>query len=339
MSAIAFARTTSGRNITIAAGGVVLILIIGLFIMATKASGSFATIEAEQGTLAGGAVVGSDGAASAGKFLQFAAASSTPTTPPPTTAGDLSDPAKRQIAMMLVSSAENSSLDWKAQYGYIEYNVEGDATDNRGYTGGLVGFTSKNGDMLSTVQYYNTIAPNNILSKYISALTKAQDTSSQTGLGTAFINDWKTAAKDVKFQQAQDHEVDTGYFTPSLNQAKADKVGVLGQLIYYDAMVMHGPGDDSSSFGGIRTAALKKAKSPAQGGNETTYLNAFLDVRKAAMLAEEDHTDTTRVDTEQRTFLKNGNLTLALPLSWSTYGDPYSLTQAMLDKYMSTGKF
>ncbi|NUP43112.1 MAG: chitosanase, partial [Streptomyces sp.] len=28
----------------------------------------------------------------------------------------LDDPAKKEIAMKLVSSAENSSLDWKAQY-------------------------------------------------------------------------------------------------------------------------------------------------------------------------------------------------------------------------------
>src|SRR5947207_1146360 len=31
----------------------------------------------------------------------------------------LDDPAKKEIAMQLVSSAENSSLDWKAQYQYI----------------------------------------------------------------------------------------------------------------------------------------------------------------------------------------------------------------------------
>ncbi|HUO10326.1 MAG TPA: chitosanase [Phycisphaerae bacterium] len=36
----------------------------------------------------------------------------------------LRDSASKEIAMQLVSAAENSSLDWKAQYGYIEYNVE-----------------------------------------------------------------------------------------------------------------------------------------------------------------------------------------------------------------------
>ena len=47
------------------------------------------------------------------------------------------DPVKKEIAMRLISSAENSSLNWRAQYGYIE-----DIDDGRGYTGGIVGFCS-----------------------------------------------------------------------------------------------------------------------------------------------------------------------------------------------------
>ncbi|MFE2103913.1 chitosanase, partial [Streptomyces sp. NPDC059468] len=38
----------------------------------------------------------------------------------PAAAPGLDDPAKKETAMRLVSSAENSSLDWKAQYKYIE---------------------------------------------------------------------------------------------------------------------------------------------------------------------------------------------------------------------------
>jgi chitosanase len=88
---------------------------------------------------------------------------------------------------------------------------------------------------------------------------------------------------------------------------------------------MHGPGSDRVSFGGIRQTAMRKAKTPAQGGNETTYLNAFLDARKAAMLTEAAHHDTSRVDTGQRVFLKAGNLDLDPPLSWKVYGDSYSI--------------
>ncbi|MBL1286330.1 chitosanase, partial [Streptomyces sp. For3] len=43
----------------------------------------------------------------------------------------LDDPAKKDIAMRLMSSAENSTLDWKAQYAYVE-----DIGDGRGYTAG-----------------------------------------------------------------------------------------------------------------------------------------------------------------------------------------------------------
>jgi chitosanase len=110
-----------------------------------------------------------------------------------------------------------------------------------------------------------------------------------------------------------------------VQQAKADGLRALGQFAYYDAIVMHGPGDDGVSFGGIRKTAMSHAKTPAQGGNEVTYLNAFLDARKAAMLTEAAHDDTSRVDTEQRVFLQAGNLDLRPPLNWKTYGDSYTI--------------
>ncbi|QUQ65832.1 chitosanase [Kutzneria sp. CA-103260] len=234
--------------------------------------------------------------------------------------GDLNDPAKKEIAMELVSSAENSSLDWKAQYSYIE-----DIGDGRGYTAGIIGFCSGTGDMLELVQAYTDSEPDNVLAKYLPALKKVNGSDSHAGLGSAFVNDWKTAAKDSAFQTAQNNERDRVYFNPAVNQGKSDGLGALGQFIYYDAIVMHGPGDDGTSFGGIRKTALKKAKTPAQGGDETTYLNAFLDARKAAMKTEEAHSDTSRVDTEQRVFLNAGNLALNPPLRWKVYGDPYSI--------------
>ena len=233
---------------------------------------------------------------------------------------DLADPKKKEIAMELVSSAENSSLDWRAQYAYIE-----DIKDGRGYTAGIIGFCSGTGDMLELVQNYTDSKAGNVLAKYLPALRKVNGSASHSGLDPNFTRDWKTAAKDSAFQKAQDNERDTIYFNPAVNQAKADGLRALGQFIYYDAIVMHGPGEDSVSFGGIRKTAMKKAKTPAQGGNETTYLNAFLDARKAAMLTEAAHDDTSRVDTEQRKFLKEGNLDLNTPLSWKTYGDPYTI--------------
>lgn len=240
----------------------------------------------------------------------------------------LRDPAKKEIAMQLVSSAENSSLDWKSQYGYIEYNVERNAKENRGYTAGIIGFTSRTHDMLELVEHYEKAAPGNALSPYLAALKSVDGTSSRKGLGKPFERAWKEAAKDPKFREAQDHERDRVYFDPAVDQAQADGVHELGQFIYYDAIVMHGPGDDANSFGGIRATAMKKAKTPAQGGDETAYLNAFLDARRAAMRAEEGHQDTSRVDTMQRKFLSEGKLRLETPLEFKVYGDPYKIDAA-----------
>lgn len=237
----------------------------------------------------------------------------------------LRDPAKKEIAMRLVSAAENSSLDWRAQYAYIEWNVEHDEKENRGYTAGIIGFTSRTHDMLELVEYYQTLAKENPLTPFLPALRKVDGTRSREGLGKPFEEAWKAAAKDPKFQAAQDHERDRTYFDPAVDGAVKDGLHELGQFIYYDAIVMHGDGDDRGSFGGIRKAAMKRAKTPAQGGEEVAYLNAFLDARKAAMKAERGHQDTSRVDTMQRVFLEAGNLKLEPPLVFKVYGEAYRI--------------
>ncbi|NNN30793.1 chitosanase [Streptomyces sp. S3(2020)] len=232
----------------------------------------------------------------------------------------LDDPAKKEIAMQLVSSAENSSLDWKAQYQYIE-----DIGDGRGYTAGIIGFCSGTGDMLDLVELYADRRPGNVLAPYLPALRRVDGTDSHAGLDPNFPRDWRRAAQDQAFRQAQNDERDRVYFDPAVRQGKADGLRVLGQFAYYDAIVMHGDGTDPTSFRNIRGRALNRARPPAQGGNEVTYLNAFLDARVWAMKQEEAHSDTSRVDTAQRVFLRAGNLDLNPPLDWKVYGDSYHI--------------
>ncbi|MFS8201083.1 chitosanase [Streptomyces sp. CWNU-52B] len=238
----------------------------------------------------------------------------------PTAATGLDDPAKKEIAMKLVSSAENSSLDWQAQYEYIE-----DIGDGRGYTAGIIGFCSGTGDMLDLVELYTQRAPGNPLAGYLPALRRVDGTDSHEGLDPGYPDAWRRAAQDQAFEQAQNDERDRVYFGPAVQQGKADGIGTLGQFAYYDAIVMHGGGGDGTSFGGIRGRALEQAVPPAQGGDEVTYLNAFLDARVWAMKQEEAHEDTSRVDTAQRVFLRDGNLNLDPPLDWQVYGQDFHI--------------
>ncbi|MBV2356266.1 chitosanase [Streptomyces sp. J2-1] len=266
------------------------------------------------------AIVAALGAAASGVLLGAGRPASAHAAPRGAAAVGLDDPAKKEIAMKLVSSAENSSLDWKAQYQYIE-----DIGDGRGYTAGIIGFCSGTGDMLELVQLYADRRPGNVLAAYLPALRRVNGSDSHSGLDPNYPRDWRTAAQDGAFQQAQNDERDRVYFNPAVSYGKSDGLRALGQFAYYDALVMHGDGSDPVSFGGIRQRALRSARPPAQGGDERTYLNAFLDARTWAMRQEEAHSDTSRVDTEQRVFLNNGNLDLNTPLDWKVYGDPYHI--------------
>ena len=232
----------------------------------------------------------------------------------------LASPREKEIAMELVSSAENSTLDWRSAYSYIE-----DIGDGRGYTAGLIGFCSGTGDMLELVRSYVAAEPEDPLAPFLPALRRVNGSASHAGLGQPFVAAWRRAARDPTFRRLQMRELDRVYFDPAVRRARADGLGTLGQFIYYDAIVMHGPGASHGSFGWIRSRAMARSATPAEGGSEVAYLNAFLDVRRALMKTEAKHGDTSRIDDEQRVFLREGNLALRPPLVWHTYGDRYEI--------------
>jgi chitosanase len=234
----------------------------------------------------------------------------------------LSRPRKKEIAMRLVSSAENSMLDWRSAYSYIE-----DIGDDRGYTAGLIGFCSGTGDMLEIVVAYKREDRDNPLVRFLPALRRVNGTASHEGLGRPFVRAWKGAADDPVFRRLQRQERDRAYFNPAVRRAKGDGLSTLGQFIYYDAMVMHGPGTDAESFGGIRAVARELADTPSDGGSEVAYLHAFLDVRRGVMKAEAAHEDTSRIDDAQRRFLDERNWGLRPPLVRHVYGDRYEISR------------
>lgn len=230
----------------------------------------------------------------------------------------LAAPAQKELAQEIVASAENGTRDWRTAYGYVE-----DIGDGQGYTAGLIGFCTGTHDLLTLVEGYTRDHPDNGLARYLPALRRVDGTDSHAGLDPGFPAAWRAESEVPAFRAAQDAERDRVYFDPAVRRGRADGLGALGQFIYYDALVFHGPGTGPTSFGGIRARAVREARTPARGGDESAYLDAFLDARRLAMLTRHPGVDTSRVDTTQRRFLREGNLALRPPLRWQVYGETF----------------
>lgn len=230
----------------------------------------------------------------------------------------LAAPGTKELAQRIVASAEHSTLDWRGSYGLVE-----DIGDGCGYTAGIIGFCTATHDLLGLVEHYTRDHPDNGLARYLPALRAVDGTDSHEGLDPGFPAAWRAEARLPAFRRAQERERDEVYFEPAVRLAKLDGLGTLGQFVYYDAMVFHGPGIDGDGFYVLRERALERARTPARGGDERTYLDAFLDVRRAAMKERHSTLDTSRIDTAQRRWLDAGNLELRTPLSWQVYGESY----------------
>ncbi|WP_069169802.1 chitosanase [Streptomyces griseus] len=233
----------------------------------------------------------------------------------------LAAPRTKEIASRLVASAEASTLNWRGLYGAID-----DVGDGNGYTAGIIGFSSGTNDMLQLVEAYTEDHPDNPLAPFLPALRAVDGSDSHEGLDPGFTAAWREAAGDPAFRTAQDATRDRLYFDPAVRLAKLDGLGTLGQFLYYDAMVLHGPGVEANGFYGIRDAAMAQADTAAEGGDEETYLGAFLDAGRAAITARKVQRDTTRIDTAQRVFLSAGNLELEPPLVWRVYGEEFRIS-------------
>ncbi|WP_329618086.1 chitosanase [Streptomyces brevispora] len=230
----------------------------------------------------------------------------------------LDAPAMRELAWKLLATSESSTLDWRGQYATIRDN-----NDGTGYTAGIVGFCSGTHDMLKFVEAFTKDHPDSPLTHFVPALREVDGTGSHKGLDPGFTAAWKKSAADPAFRAAQDRIRDKQYFGPAVRLAKLDGLGTLGQFIYFDAMVLHGPGTAPDAFYGIRKAALAEADTVDEGGDEKVYLDAFLDAARAVMKSKKTQHDTSRIDTAQREFLYDGNLGMKPPLTWKMYGETF----------------
>ncbi len=262
----------------------------------------------------------------------------------PSGSTDIRHPVYQEMAFEITSTAENSTKDWTTSYSYIE-----DILDGRGYTGGLVGFTSGTGDMLELVEYYQTLRPSgNPLAAYIPGLEACAEFGdtvddaeygvdgggasdiAASELGSAFLTAWANAANtDPLFRQAQRDMRRSSYWDPALAAALADGVGGLGLALYYDTSVNHGPGVANSGDGSFtdirsRTTGTK----PVNGGNQRTWLRNFISVRSAVLTEWGDNPPDGRISVwNALTNPTTPNYDLAGTVSWSIYGEAFSMNR------------
>ena len=252
------------------------------------------------------------------------------------------DQTNKETALQITSTAENSTKDWTAAYAYIE-----DIRDGRGYTGGLVGFTTATSDMLQLVRQYVAEQPGSTLAPYLPGLEACADRGETVDnadygtygggasdiaarrLGPPFLAAWADAANhDPVFRKVQRDLRDAMYWEPALAAAAADGVGLLGLALYYDTAVNHGPGVADSgdgSFDDIRSRTI--GATPARRGSESAWLRAWLSCRIAVLTEWGDNPPDGRIALF-RGLLATGNLTLTTPFTWSVYGDTFTLSAA-----------
>ncbi|QAY17139.1 chitosanase [Streptomyces phage Madamato] len=275
--------------------------------------------EIVSGPLGSGTVIGT------GAALTWAPGSS------PLATVDIRQPVCQEMAFELNATAENSTTDWTTSYNYIE-----DIGDDRGYTAGLVGFTSATGDMLVLIQNYANEYPGNALEGYIPGLEQCAaigygpDAASAAAnyLGAAFMTAWiNEADTQPGFRKVQRDMRKSIYWDDCLVQALADEVGPLGLAIHYDILVNHGVGTDSQSYGGIIAAArASSTPPPSAGGDEAAYLTKLCDLRDAVLVDWGDYNPNGR-SSMFRSLINGGKLELLGLITWSVYTDPFSFNR------------
>ncbi|KAJ1965917.1 hypothetical protein GGI12_000438 [Dipsacomyces acuminosporus] len=194
----------------------------------------------------------------------------------------------KSIAFQITNIYENGNTSF--HYDYCE-----DIKDGRGFTSGIVGFTTATADAWVVIQEYHRLTGGkDAMAKYDAILQRlAKSGSDSTSDLSGYCDTWKAlGSSDAKFRAAQDKIRDDMYFDPA--QKYADRLGLRlsitqGQL--YDTGVQHGTGSSSDSLGNLIKLTSDSFSSDAPGASNSTldingkkvdeivWLKKFLEIR------------------------------------------------------------
>jgi chitosanase len=241
---------------------------------------------------------------------------------------DLTPDQSRRV-QELTTAFENGTIEF--QYDYIE-NLH----DGRGFTAGRVGFCTGTGDLLSLVEDFTSVKPQNPLAPFLPELrrlsqanTDAGDTDGLPG----FIEAWKKTALDPAFRNAQDRAVDRLYFQPAMKHAQEWGLqSVIAKGFVYDTIIQHGEdGDPDSLVALVNHTDQNLGGNPKTGIDEKIWLRELMRIRlldlnhpfnSSTQQAWADSVD--RVECYKR-ILDTGNVNLDGPIHFTVYGVSFTI--------------
>ncbi|KAJ3325069.1 hypothetical protein HDU76_013252 [Blyttiomyces sp. JEL0837] len=197
---------------------------------------------------------------------------------------------------------------------YPDFTYCNNNNDGMGITAGFVHFTTKSGSILKVIENYihdSNALPEykTLLSKYTNPLSKIKDTNSTKDLD-GFCNDWiNTSTHDTAtFHLAQLSTQQDYHLTPTTHVTKPLELKYaisMGQIM--DTFVQSGIDVVRKLVDNV------SVKSPAKGGDEVTWLNAYLDER-VKYLNQQSGGDLYRVEIYQY-IVESGNYNLGSGVS------------------------
>ncbi|KAJ3173924.1 hypothetical protein HDU87_007246 [Geranomyces variabilis] len=209
-------------------------------------------------------------AAAAVSLLLLLAAASLPAL---ATAAALAD-CQKSMVQQLTNTFENSQLNFAFDYC-------SDIGDGRGYTCGVVGFTTSTHDAYDVVNTYVNSGNYSLeFDPYIATLATLNVTGDASTKGlSGFCDAWYAAASNPTFRAVQIAKIDSLYYYPSQNISDTLQLtlpAARGQL--YDAAIQHGVEADPDS---MPSMVARVPRTP--GMTDDAWLEAFLAERKRTL--------------------------------------------------------
>ncbi|TPX61533.1 chitosanase [Powellomyces hirtus] len=181
---------------------------------------------------------------------------------------------QKSMVQQLTNTFENSQTHFAFDYCQ-------DIKDGRGFTCGIVGFTTSTRDAFDVVSTYSKDPGySQEFEPYLGKLLELNSTQSDSAEGlSGFCDAWYTAASNPAFRAVQVAKADALYYTPA--QKIADNLGLTlaisrGQL--YDAAIQMGIESDPDSMPSIVNRTAKP-----EGMAEETWISNFMKERQRTL--------------------------------------------------------